>query len=148
MCVYECEVWVDGKGFYLVATQSQITHQITPIMIKAEEIDFTYYSFILCTFSASCTPERQRKMVNGDVITQWAQHKTADESNFKVEQLLCCHYNVIKRNSYVTTQNSHHCYIGLVCVSICVLFKCKLTVEVSQLFGETQSKAFYLNVQK
>lgn len=39
--VCECEEWEDGKGFYLGATQLQITHQITPIMIKAKQRGFT-----------------------------------------------------------------------------------------------------------
>lgn len=43
MCLCECEEWEDGEGFYLGATQLQITHQITPIMIKAQERGLTFF---------------------------------------------------------------------------------------------------------
>lgn len=53
ICLCECEEWEDGKRFYLGATQLQITHQITPIMIKAQERGLTFSSCSLGTLSAS-----------------------------------------------------------------------------------------------
>lgn len=67
-CLRESVEWEDGRGFYLGATQIQITHQITPIMIKAQEWHLTFPYWSLGTLSASSTcmsTERGRERENG-----------------------------------------------------------------------------------
>ena len=43
--------------------------------------------------------ERERERVDGGVVSQY---RAADEPRFKEEHLLCCHFNLIKTDSYVT----------------------------------------------
>lgn len=76
--LFESEKWEDGNRFYLGATQLQITHKISPFMIKAKEKrGFTFPFPSLCTSSASssstCTSKEKRRSWRREaVIAQWA----------------------------------------------------------------------------
>lgn len=73
MCLRECEEWVDGEGFYLGATQLEITHQITLYYDQSRgkrlHVSFSFTGNIVNLFLLHGGEERR---ADGGVIAQWA----------------------------------------------------------------------------
>lgn len=121
MCLCECEEWEDGRGFYLGATQLQITQQITPVMIKAQERRLTFF---LPEAWAHCQPlppphvcpERYRER---GTESRWGRHcLVSSAQRSPISKRNTCFVVIIiplKQTSYLTKIHT------IVCLCVCYI---------------------------